>query len=44
MKGKNIFQEKETHKYDDIIHLPTSCLNKTSADGVIRQSAQFRLS
>ena len=32
MKGKNIFQEKETHKYDDIIHpvshthltLPTS--------------------
>ena len=22
MKGKNIFQEKETHKYDDIIHLP----------------------
>lgn len=41
MKGKNVFIEKETHKYDDIINLPHHVSAKHSQMALLDRAAQF---
>ena len=41
MKGKNIFQEKETHKYEDIINLPHHVSTKHPQMALSDRAAQF---